>query len=410
MPLSNRIMPKSVMSDHLKDQGIFGIPGDGDVSWKVNRWMDTEAKEACIKIFPEVKTISPNAKMVTPQGGHRLIAHIIDGGPIPKSILKEIAKKTGLPPTEIERRLRLYYKRSIEKLASDIAKTYGISRVKAKALVRLAACIHILGDWFTSKTLGLQSIRRTGTTMKKCMISFFGKEKATPYLKRLDKIFKCWIKLLSKAKAMELSEKETRAFIFAGIDKNKLTLPIEDHINRLAFLRNRIVSKKNHGSVVSGRRQVVKTRGKLQSRVARRRAPIRWRGGTLTRAGASRTLGSIGSAAMIVAPSFGGFRVGKTTMDVAVDAGVMLAGYSASQSASAMVAGTIGSGGGFAVAMVVQMVIARIAYGFYERYQTVRREQRDVGVLKARIDILNHDDGLLDRMVERAIEQKNNFN
>lgn len=378
--------PHKVMQGHLKDQAIFGFPTD--VSQAVNHWMDTEAKYAFIEIFPESKT---GIK-------HRLIGHIIDGGRIPKSILNEIAKKTGLPPAEIERRLRLYYKESIEKLASTVAKKYGTSLAKAKALVRFAAFIHILGDWSTSDPEGLQSVVRTISVMKKCIVTLLGKEKAKPYLKLLDK-------LLSKAKSMKLSKKETSIFILDGIGKAHLA--IDEH---LKVGRRNKMALKGRGVEGPGKRQVVKTRGKRTSRVVVRRARVRWKRAQAIRAGISRIKGGIGSAAMIAAPSLGGFRVGKTTMDVAVDAGVMLAGYSASQSASAMVAGTIGSGGAFAVAIVVQMVIAKIAYGFYERYQNVRREQRDIGVLKARIEILNHDDGLLDRMVERAIEQKNNFN
>ena len=378
--------PKKEMRGHLKDQKILGIVED--VSEKVNRWMDTEAKNAFIKIFPEAKTGTK----------HRLIGHIIDGGRIPKSILNKIAKKTGLPPAEIERRLRLYYKESIEKLALTVAKKCGISPAKARALVRLAACIHILGDGSTSDPEGLQSVRRTVSAMKKCLVTLLGKEKAKPYLTLLDE-------LLSKAKSMKLSKKETSIFILDGMGKAHLA--IDEHLK--VSRRNRMALK-GRGAVGPGKRQVVKTRGERSSRVAVRRVRVGWKRAQAIRVGISRIKGGIGSAVMIAAPSLGGFRVGKTTMDVAVDAGVMLAGYSASQSASAMVAGTIGSGGAFAVAMVVQMVIAKIAYGFYERYQTVRREQRDVGVLKARIELLKRDDGLLDRMVERAIEQKNNFN
>ena len=155
---------------------------------------------------------------------------------------------------------------------------------------------------------------------------------------------------------------------------------------------------------------MINTRVKRPSRVVTRYPLSRWKHAALMRAGAGHIIGGIGSATMMAAPSLGGFRAGKTTMDVAVDAGVMLAGYSASQSASVMIGGMMGTGGAFAVAIVVQTIVARIAYGFYERYQAVRRERRDIGVLKARIDLLSRDDGLLDRMVERAIEQKVDFN
>ena len=62
------------------------------------------------------------------------------------------------------------------------------------------------------------------------------------------------------------------------------------------------------------------------------------------------------------------------------------------------------------MAIVVQMVIAQIAYGLYEQYQNVRRERRDFGVLKARIDRLNQDDELLDRIVRRTIEYNPDLN
>ena len=311
-----------------------------------------------------------------------------------KHFQKKYKEKTGRTFTKAEEdkiiiRCKVHRKRESQSRLKRIMKM-GYSEKDARLILRDASNTHFLGDLTSDNSKKYVSIVKPVDRILKEKEEFVKKFCSPKEYKKFKRKLKRMQAIKNPQKRADAAERSQKK-LGKGIGSN-------GRAQKQALL-----------SRMSGKRLPHRVSRRYSSRVLSRRA-LSLKRALAIRAGISRVGGGIGSAAMIAAPSLGGFRVGKTTMDVAVDASVMLAGYSASRTTSAMIGGTIGTGGAFAVAIAVQTIIAKIAYGFYERYQKVRREQRDIGVLKARIDLLRRDDGLLDRMVERAIEQKVDIN
>ena len=342
-------------------------------------------------------------------GNHRLIGH---GSALGEEISKEeerqlreamrksknfqrkFREKTGRPFTKAEedkviRKYKAYHKRESQGFLRRIMEM-GYSKEDALLILRDASNTHFIGDITSDNAKKYISLVKPVAKILEEKIEFAKRFYSHKDYKKIKSEYKRIQAIENQQKRADAAERHQK-----GMGKKIRT------------------DRKSHSlesqKIVDSRHLKYKVR-RARSPSAIARQVLRWRRALAIRAGISRVAGGVGSAVMMTAPSLGGLRAGKTTMDVAVDASVMLAGYSASQSASAMVAGTIGSGGAFAVAMVVQMVIAQIAYGLYEQYQNVRRERRDFGVLKARIDRLNQDDELLDRIVGRTIEQNPGLN